>query len=227
MSGLQIWKEKRAKKGIEIKNNFKKISFFWKKKTNLNIYLSVFQVFPGNRFPFAEFLVAFGLLLILSIEQIAIDCNDKSSDCRNPIERLQSRNSQLERETLTANAQVRWLLLQSTRFFFLSNISYKFFYVKVELNTPPSPPFPEPNPPVNSQSKFNSLILLLALSVHSLFEGLTIGLLKSPSVVLQLFIAILVHKVSNIVHLNRGRMWRGNWKALVFSKVFGIWFTLP
>lgn len=64
-------------------------------------------MFPGNRFPFAEFLVAFGLLLILSIEQIAIDCNDKSSDCRNPIERLQSRNSQLERETLTANAQVR------------------------------------------------------------------------------------------------------------------------
>lgn len=66
-----------------------------------------FQAFPSNKFPFAEFLVAFGFLIILSIEQIAVDCNDKSSDCRNPIERLQSINSQLERETLTTNAQVR------------------------------------------------------------------------------------------------------------------------
>ncbi|KAK7602779.1 hypothetical protein V9T40_006753 [Parthenolecanium corni] len=162
-------------------------------------YQYQYQVFPGNRFPFAEFLVAFGLLLILSIEQIAIDCNDKSSDCRNPIERLQSRNSQLERETLTANAQV-------------------------ELNTPPSPPFPEPNPPVNSQSKFNSLILLLALSVHSLFEGLTIGLLKSPSVVLQLFIAILVHKIPVAFSLGSSLVQSELKTSAVIH--FDLWFSL-
>lgn len=66
-----------------------------------------FQAVPNSSFPLAEFIVAFGFLAILSIEQIAIDCKERSSDCRNPIERLQARNVQLERETLTVDAPVR------------------------------------------------------------------------------------------------------------------------
>lgn len=61
---------------------------------------------PNTAFPFAEFIIAFGFLSILTAEQIVIDCNERTSDCRTPIERLQARNVQLEKETLTVVNQV-------------------------------------------------------------------------------------------------------------------------
>lgn len=64
------------------------------------------QAVPHTTFPFAEFIIAFGFLSILTAEQIVIDCNEKTTDCRTPIERLQARNVQLEKETLTVVNQV-------------------------------------------------------------------------------------------------------------------------
>lgn len=46
------------------------------------------------------------------------------------------------------------------------------------------------------QSKFHSLFLLIALSLHSLFEGLAIGLQQTSETVIQVFVAVLIHKVS-------------------------------
>ncbi|KAL8197319.1 UNVERIFIED_CONTAM: hypothetical protein K2H54_020359, partial [Gekko kuhli] len=43
-------------------------------------------------------------------------------------------------------------------------------------------------------SRFRSLVLTLALSLHSVFEGLAVGLQDSPGKVLQLAGAILLHK---------------------------------
>ncbi|XP_060708878.1 zinc transporter ZIP1-like [Hemiscyllium ocellatum] len=47
---------------------------------------------------------------------------------------------------------------------------------------------------VNAHPAFRSFILFLSLSLHSIFEGLPIGLQQSESKVFQIFAAILIHK---------------------------------
>ncbi|KAE8633929.1 hypothetical protein XENTR_v10002153 [Xenopus tropicalis] len=47
---------------------------------------------------------------------------------------------------------------------------------------------------LHSYSSFRSLILFLSLSVHSVFEGLAIGLQSNYSSALQIAIAVLIHK---------------------------------
>lgn len=54
----------------------------------------------------------------------------------------------------------------------------------------------EENSNVISNSVFHALFLVFSLSLHSLFEGLAIGLLDSLDVVVQIGIAVLFHKVS-------------------------------
>ncbi|XP_069481274.1 zinc transporter ZIP1-like [Ambystoma mexicanum] len=46
----------------------------------------------------------------------------------------------------------------------------------------------------NAHSSFRCLVLILSLSLHSVFEGLAIGLQSTQSEVLQIAVAILVHK---------------------------------
>ncbi|OCU01583.1 zinc transporter ZIP1 [Xenopus laevis] len=47
---------------------------------------------------------------------------------------------------------------------------------------------------LHSYSSFRSLILFLSLSIHSVFEGLAIGLQSNYSSALQIAIAVLIHK---------------------------------
>lgn len=131
------------------------------------------KAIPNSTFPFAEFIIAFGFIVLLATEQIVIDCKERTSDGRNPIERLQTRNIQLERETLTTTNQDE----EQSR----SSI------------VPNSQTTGSANE--NSESVFHSLFLMVALSIHSIFEGLTIGMFQSNEMVLWLFIAILIHKI--------------------------------
>lgn len=47
---------------------------------------------------------------------------------------------------------------------------------------------------IPTNSSLRSLLLLVALSLHSVFEGLAIGLQKSVDEVLQIFAAVVLHK---------------------------------
>ena len=47
---------------------------------------------------------------------------------------------------------------------------------------------------VKDLSTIRSFLLLIALTFHSIFEGLAIGLQKSSLTLLQIFIAVIVHK---------------------------------
>ncbi|XP_053573701.1 zinc transporter ZIP1 [Bombina bombina] len=69
----------------------------------------------------------------------------------------------------------------------------------------------------NAHSSFRSFILILSLSVHSVFEGIAIGLQNIQSEVLQLAIAILVHKSIIAVSLSL---------LLLQSNVQTRWFVL-
>ena len=47
---------------------------------------------------------------------------------------------------------------------------------------------------IENESSLRSIILFLALSVHSIFEGMALGLQETPSKALNLFIAIVLHE---------------------------------
>ena len=53
---------------------------------------------------------------------------------------------------------------------------------------------PSEEPARAEDSAFGSLVLLAALSLHSLFEGLALGLQKTSNSTLQVFVAVLFHK---------------------------------
>ncbi|XP_065220378.1 zinc transporter ZIP1-like isoform X2 [Planococcus citri] len=140
----------------------------------LDLFPQVIQLMkkavPQTTFPLAEFIIAFGFLSILTAEQIVIDCNEKTTDCRTPIERLQARNIQLEKETLTVVNQEENMQNQLTQ------------VLQKEENR-------------KLQTKFHALFLLTALCIHSFFEGLAVGLQENPEILIQISIAILIHKI--------------------------------
>lgn len=118
---------------------------------------------PDEKFPLAEFTIAFGFLIILVIEQIAIACKEQVVDTMSPIERLNARPS--EREILRIN----------------------------EVSTTNSSDLPEPVE-TKPTSNLRSVLLMATLSLHSLFEGLAIGLQTDMSSVVQILVAVLLHK---------------------------------
>lgn len=63
-----------------------------------------------------------------------------------------------------------------------------------EIAVPPEDPHNHIHPNMYSLSSFRSLILFCSLSVHSVFEGLAIGLQPKYSSALQIAIAVLIHK---------------------------------
>nr|CAG4643530.1 EOG090X0EEU [Ilyocryptus agilis] len=117
-------------------------------------------------FPCAEFLVVIGLFLVLIVEQISLDC-------KYPPTRLQVME---EREPLLQDA--------SANAHEGSIVNYG--------STSSNEPHDHHELPVNSSLR--SLLLLVALSLHSIFEGLAIGLQENVEEVLQIFAAVVLHK---------------------------------
>lgn len=64
----------------------------------------IFQSLPDTKFPFAEFTIAFGFLIILVTEQIAIACKEQVIDTMSPIERLNVRTT--ERDILQVSTYI-------------------------------------------------------------------------------------------------------------------------
>ncbi|KAM5191654.1 zinc transporter ZIP2 [Mantella aurantiaca] len=64
----------------------------------------------------------------------------------------------------------------------------------IEISLTPENPHNHVHPHVYSNSSFRSLILFCSLSIHSVFEGLAIGLQSNYSSALQITIAVLIHK---------------------------------
>lgn len=115
-------------------------------------------------FPIAEFLVVMGLFLVLIVEQVSLDCKPEPSR---------------ESESLLGE--------------------------DTESHTSPTDYGSTPNNnsliqnhghshSVTTNSSLRSLLLLLALSLHSIFEGLAIGLQPKVDEVLQIFVAVVLHK---------------------------------
>lgn len=138
------------------------------------------QIAPDTKFPLGEFVIAFGFFIILIVEQIALFYKEEVIDTMSPIQRLGSRDRDVnERETLRSQAGAP------------ANFSDELVSAREgSVNIIPSPETIE-----DPHSSFRSVLLFVSLSLHSLFEGLAIGIQPDLDTVLQVAVAVIIHKV--------------------------------
>ncbi|XP_053133498.1 zinc transporter ZIP1 [Hemicordylus capensis] len=140
-------------------------------------------------FPLQEFILAMGFFLVLIMEQIVLAYKDPSASLE-------------ETRSLLGSAAHDSATIQGHSW-------------------PDGPPHPRPwsgsarEPPhihvdFNSHSVIRSFVLLLALSLHSVFEGLAVGLQEEGAQALEICLALLIHKgaiaFSLSLKLLQGRM---------------------
>ena len=129
------------------------------------------------KFPLAEFFVVIGLFLVMSLEQFIIFFNEKRKKKTqktdfNVHENLNNIDSteQWQCESDSLNVEETEGLIDASK--------------KVARKT-------SDNDPV---VKTQLIVLLVALSIHSVFEGLTIGLQTQHATLVNVLIAIIIHK---------------------------------
>ncbi|XP_015247151.1 PREDICTED: zinc transporter ZIP1 [Cyprinodon variegatus] len=119
------------------------------------------------QFPLPEFIVAMGFFLVLVLEQIVLAFKDQSS-------------SHLEeRRALMADSSIQTGDGSAHRHRGSSETDGHLTWVHGDLG---------------SQSALRAFILVFSLSLHSVFEGLAVGLLEESEEVLEICLALLIHK---------------------------------
>ncbi|KAJ1080970.1 hypothetical protein NDU88_001158 [Pleurodeles waltl] len=118
-------------------------------------------------FPLQEFIIAMGFFLILVMEQIVLAYKDQSGSMEETRALLGS--------SVENNVQApHWLDVPAPE-------SRRHSEVHVHID-------------LNSHSALRSFILVFSLSLHSVFEGLAVGLQEDSSKVLEICVALLLHK---------------------------------
>ncbi|KAG8224109.1 hypothetical protein J437_LFUL001803 [Ladona fulva] len=130
-----------------------------------------------HSFPVPEFAVAFGFFVVLVLEQVVLDYKERDEMSHVHIgEDLHQTRRRLVRqgsiEGISDHVMVR------------SHSSAEGDSVFEDDDIEPQ-----------AHSKLRSVLLLMALSVHSLFEGLAVGLQPNVDDVLQIFVAVAFHKL--------------------------------
>ncbi|XP_012692041.1 zinc transporter ZIP1 [Clupea harengus] len=118
-----------------------------------------------TEFPLAEFIMALGFFTVLILERLVQTCSRPRSEERQPL--LSNHSSGHGHSHGQAIGHINELEGSAGH------------HVHMDLQ---------------AHSSFRSFMLFLSLSLHSVFEGLAIGLQTTESKVLEICIAILVHK---------------------------------
>ena len=129
-------------------------------------------LYVKSSFPVAEFTVSFGFFLILILEQIVQEFKEQHTQY-----------NVIQAEIMTSSTVNPSQDPEAER---------QFDY---EVEAGPS----TANVPVDHETQprpvLRSLALLLALSMHSLFEGLAVGLQADVSDLIHIFVAVVLHKM--------------------------------
>jgi zinc transporter 1/2/3 len=125
-----------------------------------------------SSFPVAEFTVSFGFLLILIFEQIVQECKEERTEY-----------NVLQNEVIQSNTVDPSQDIEAE-----CHLNHEVEAGSSTVNAAVSLQ-PQPRPVLRS------LILLLALSLHSVFEGLAVGLQADVSDLIQVFVAVVLHKI--------------------------------
>lgn len=160
----------------------------------------------STAFPVSEFVLSVGLFIILSIEQLVLMVQERSTEGYSPIHAHESRESLaghnnhhqedcISRESRTRSRSTSTGLDQGRYTHGLSSSDdcdeadneqsasghshHHMFHTHTDQS---------------SHSYIRSVFLLLALSMHSIFEGLAVGLQGDVKNILQIFAALTIHK---------------------------------
>ncbi|XP_038068157.1 zinc transporter ZIP3-like [Patiria miniata] len=170
-------------------------------------------------FPIAEFITAVGLFLILSVEQIAYDCKERASRGKDEgaVVRVEENNKEKSGDNASQliqdDSETSPLLNHGAPR--QSSPSHHRPTTDTDSDSEGSINHPSrnlghshgtqidgtdaliqhtDNHDMVTSSAFRSLLLLLALSLHSVFEGLALGLQNDVAQLLGIFTAVLIHK---------------------------------
>ncbi|XP_028823927.1 zinc transporter ZIP1-like isoform X2 [Denticeps clupeoides] len=127
-------------------------------------YLSDISTELQGDFPLAEFIMAMGFFTVLIVERLVLSCSGRRDEERAPL--LPAGHAHGHENSYRSMDQ-------------LESSGHSGHHVHVDRQ---------------AHSSFRSFMLFLSLSLHSIFEGLAIGLQDTDSKVLEICIAILVHK---------------------------------
>ncbi|KAL4646736.1 zinc transporter ZIP1 [Arapaima gigas] len=149
------------------------------------------------QFPLPEFIMTMGFFLVLVMEQLVLVCKDKSG------------SSTGERRALLVESSSQ----PHSRDFLDHNHLHSAFADGREESTRTRDPSREGvhlHVDFNSHSAIRSFILVFSLSLHSVFEGLAVGLQQNIEQVLEICMALLLHKsvisFSLALKLTQGRL---------------------
>ncbi|KAI4889524.1 hypothetical protein NFI96_010727 [Prochilodus magdalenae] len=117
-----------------------------------------------SSYPVAEFIMACGFFTVLILERLVLSCSGRRSEETAPL--LPSTGNGHAHGHAHGHRSV-------------NDLEGSSHHVHVDLQ---------------AHSSFRSFMLFLSLSLHSVFEGLAIGLQNTETKVLEICIAILVHK---------------------------------
>ncbi|XP_033115308.1 zinc transporter ZIP1-like [Anneissia japonica] len=151
------------------------------------------QLQEYTAFPFAEFVMVIGFFLVLIIEQTALMLKE-TSPSRNSRSQstlntpLIADSESYQRSLYTSNSYQRRPSEQAIKDPFNAN------GVMVQSSPSHGHSHGHSHDVEGDGSSFRSLMLLFALSLHSLFEGLAVGLQNSTALIMQIFIALIIHK---------------------------------
>ncbi|XP_036395272.1 zinc transporter ZIP1-like [Megalops cyprinoides] len=151
------------------------------------------------QFPLPEFIMAMGFFLVLLMEQIVLAYKDQSG------------GSLDERRALLVESNIQSYHKDSQGY---SHLHSPFAHGTEELGGSRGPGGDGVHLHVdfNSHSAIRSFILVFSLSLHSVFEGLAVGLQRDGHQVLEICMALLLHKsviaLSLALKLTQGRLRR-------------------
>lgn len=146
-------------------------------------------------YPVAEFIIVFGFLLVLVTEQLILEIKDYASGRAN-LSVMASPNAEpQENDPLINTSSYGSIQAQPAPTAPQSDPQLRQRYISGESHHSSSQHSGHDHSAVfEEHSALRSFILLTALTFHSLFEGLAIGLQQEYAQLIQIFIAVIVHK---------------------------------
>ncbi|XP_071487277.1 zinc transporter ZIP1-like [Diadema antillarum] len=160
----------------------------------------------NTAYPIAEFVIACGFFIIVIVEQTALDCKEKSD--------MAVKSKELRIHTTREYDEPNRPLIEDSdshiRFHDAENGDYGSIARECDRRLASNQhsmsgdhtASEHDSHDMHSHSSLRSLLLLLALSLHSVFEGLAIGLQTDRDQLLAIFSAVVIHK--NILAFSLG-----------------------
>lgn len=165
------------------------------------------QTFSTQSYPVAEFIVVFGFLLVLTMEQVVLDYKEQSLLNRPPEAQALLSEPEEQRRTLVQQHSLSGIRDQPDLTASIRSETGSLSGVGQGYNTAADHCGPEQarghshnifdhsvHHDIASHSSLRSLLLLFALSLHSVFEGLAVGLQDTIDDVVSLFLVVIFHK---------------------------------